>query len=305
MSKPSKTDDSGVAKVTLTPSGGAVKVSPRPRRSRRHCRASSSRLRGRRGERAAARPPGLADGLRHGDRHASKMQIKVSTNAAPAALLVGKPSQDKVTISNAGGGWSGTIQVRIYGPERTAAAIACTGTPVFRERSRRRGTALHDGGGDDQGARLVRVPGDRPGDASTIGLTTPCNSPSRAVPGRHEPGGRHHGELAERLPGTTITDTVKVTGLAGERRPSRPRSTAVRAARAIRCDGHAGLDGDGHRRRRRQVHDRAVTLRHARLLHLPRVDRRERHDRPGRRRRRAPTRRRRPLPRRAEGRRPR
>ena len=218
VSKPSKTDDSGVAKVTLTPSGGALKVS-----------ASSSAL-------PSTLPrvfvPTSAAAAANGQRlvlpasqtvsdtgtgTASKVQIKVSTNAAPAALVVGKPSQDKVTISNAGGGWSGTIQVRIYGPERTAAAIACTGTPVFQ------GTLSAKGNGTFTTTGVaIKAPGwyayqeTVPGDASTIGLTTPCNAPSERFRVDTQPAVVTTVSSQSVLPGATITDTVKVTGLNGE-----------------------------------------------------------------------------------------
>ena len=276
VSKPSKTDDSGVAKVTLTPSGGALKVS-----------ASSSAL-------PSTLPrvfvPTSAAAAANGQRlvlpasqtvsdsgtgTASKVQIKVSTNAAPAALLVGKPSQDKVTISNAGGGWSGTIQVRIYGPERTAAAIACTGTPVVQ------GTLSAKGNGTfTTTAVAIKAPGwyayqeTVPGDASTIGLTTPCNAPSerfrvdtqpavvttvssQSVAARHDDHGHGQGHGPERRVGDRH---------GGALRP-------VPDTRGDRLHGHPRLDGNDPGHRRRHVHDRGRHRADPRLLHLPRVDR--------------------------------
>ncbi len=218
VSKPSSTDGSGVAKVTLTPSGGALKVS-----------ASSSAL-------PSTLPrvfvPTSAAAAANGQRlvlpasqtvsdsgtgSASKVQIKVSTNAAPATLLVGKTSQDKVAISNAPSGWNGTIQVRIYGPARTPGAIACTGTPVSQ------GTLSAKGNGTfTTTAAVIKAPGwyayqeTVPGDASTTGLTTPCNAPSERFRVDTQPAVVTTVSSQSVLPGTTITDTVKVTGLNGE-----------------------------------------------------------------------------------------
>jgi LPXTG-site transpeptidase (sortase) family protein len=218
VSKPSQTDDSGVAKVTLTPSGGTLKVS-----------ASSSAL-------PSTLPrvfvPTSAAAAANGQRlvlpasqtvsdsatgSAAKTQIQVSTAAAPTSLLVGKTSQDKVTISNAGSTWSGTIQVRIYGPARTQGAIVCTGTPAAQ------GTLSAKGNGTfTTTAVVIKAPGwyayqeTVPGYASTIGLTTPCNAPSERFRVDTQPAVVTTVSSQSITPGTAITDTVKVTGLAGE-----------------------------------------------------------------------------------------
>ena len=81
-------------------------------------------------------------------------------------------------------------------------------------------------------------------------------------------------------PGAAITDTVKVTGLGGQHRDDPGRALrAVRRARPDHLRGRAGLDRDDRGHGRRRVRHGAGHARRARLLHLPRVDRRERHDR--------------------------
>ncbi len=218
VAKQAKTSDSGVANVTLTPSGGPVKLT-----------ASAASL-------ASTQPPvykptsaaAAANGQRlvlpdsqtvsNSDTGvASRTQIQASTVAVPTTLLVGKTSQDKVTISNAGSSWSGTIQVRIYGPARTAATITCTGTPAAQ------GTLPAKGNGTFTTAPVtIKAPGFYayqevvPGNASTLGLTTPCNAPSERFRVDTQPTVVTTVSSQSVIPGAAITDTVKVTGLAGE-----------------------------------------------------------------------------------------
>ena len=70
VTKPSTTDANGVATVTLTPSGGAYKVSATTTAAAVDAPAGlRSDLGGGRRERPAARAPGVADALRRGRRH--------------------------------------------------------------------------------------------------------------------------------------------------------------------------------------------------------------------------------------------
>jgi hypothetical protein len=218
VSKPSTTNDSGDARIALTPSGGTLRVS-----------ATTSQV-------ASTLPrvfrPTSAAAARNGQRLvlpaaqtiadtsavvATKTQIRVASTATPTTLLAGKSSQDKVTISNAGPGWSGTIQVRIYGPARTSDTIACTGTPVSE------GTLSAKGNGAFTTKPVtIRTPGWYvyqevvPGDAGTIGATTPCAAPAERFRVDTQPTVVTTVSSQSVAPGTAITDTVKVTGLEGE-----------------------------------------------------------------------------------------
>ncbi len=212
------TDASGLAKITLTPSGGTLKLSAStgtlPSTLPRVFKPTSA--------------PAAANGQRlvlpaaqtlsdSAGGSATKTQIQVSTTATPATLLVGKTSQDKITISNAGAGWSGTIQVQVYGPARTSDTIACTGAPAFQ------GTLAAKGNGTfTTTAFTLKLPGWYvyqevvPGDSGTLGLTTPCNAPTERFRVDTQPTVVTTVSSQTVTPGTAITDTVNVTGLAGE-----------------------------------------------------------------------------------------
>lgn len=217
-SKPSKTDDNGLAKVTLTPSGGTFKVSATtsslpstlPRVFKPTTPAAAAN-----GQRLVLPAGQTVSDSATGS--ASKTLIQVSTAATPTTLLVGKTSQDKVTISNAGASWSGTIQVHVYGPARTEGGIACTGTPAATATLSAKGNGTFT-----TPAITIKAPGyyayqeTVPGDAGTTGLTTPCNVPSERFRVDTQPAVVTTVSSQSVLPGTAITDTVKVTGLAGE-----------------------------------------------------------------------------------------
>ena len=148
---------------------------------------------------------------------ATKTQLAASTNAAPTVLLIGQKSQDKVTISSAGPTWNGTVQVRVYGPARTFATIDCTDTPAAQTTFTAKGTGTFT-----TPAVTLKQPGWYayqevfPGDAGTIGLTTPCNAPSERLRVETQPQVVTAVSSQSVAPGTQITDSVKVSGLAGE-----------------------------------------------------------------------------------------
>jgi hypothetical protein len=106
-----KTDGTGLAKVTLTPSGGTLKLSAStstlpstlPRVFKPTSPAAAAN-----GQRLALPASQTLSDSAGGS--ASKTQIQVSTTAAPATLLVGKTSQDKIAISNAGSNWNGAVR---------------------------------------------------------------------------------------------------------------------------------------------------------------------------------------------------
>jgi hypothetical protein len=217
VTKPSTTDASGVAKVTMTPSGGSYKVSATT------TQLPSTLPRVFKPTTAAAAPNGqrlvlpaaqtISDSA---GGTASKVQVRVVTNAAPTSLVVGKSSQDKVTISNASPDWSGTVQVRVYGPSRTE-GVTCTGTPVATTSFTAKGNGTFT-----SPAVTTKVPGyyayqeTIPGNAGTIGLTTPCNQPSERFRVDTLPTVATTVSAQTAAPGTGITDTVKVAGLNGE-----------------------------------------------------------------------------------------
>ncbi len=213
-----KTDANGVARLTVTPTGGSVKLgasagglpSTVPRvfvPTASGAAANCQRLVLPSAQTVADSSTGAA----------SKTQIQVSTTAIPTSLLLGQKSQDKITISNAGTGWSGTIQVNIYGPARTSDTITCTGTLAATGTLSVKGTGSFTTSG-----LIVSKPGWYvyqevvPGNAGTLGLTTPCNAPSERFRVDTQPKVVTTVSSQNVTPGAQITDSIKVTGLAGE-----------------------------------------------------------------------------------------
>lgn len=147
----------------------------------------------------------------------SKTQIQVSTVAVPPTLLAGGQSRDKVTISSAGTSWKGTIQIRVYGPARTTAAIACTGTPAAETT-----VAAAGNGVVTTPAVTLTQPGFYayqevvPGGSGAVGLTTPCDVASERVRVDTQPKVTSTVSAQTVAPDAQITDTIAVSGLDGE-----------------------------------------------------------------------------------------
>ena len=148
----------------------------------------------------------------------SKAQISVTSTADPAALVVGGQSSDKVTIAGALPSYRGKIAVRLYGPFRTVASVSCTTTPVAEGSF----TANGSGSFKTQAVTLSK-PGiyeyqeTAAGDENHIGFTTPCNLASERAVVRAQPT-LHTVVSAQTVApgGASITDSVTVSGLAGE-----------------------------------------------------------------------------------------
>jgi hypothetical protein len=213
------TGEDGVAKPSFTPSDakGGVRVT-----------ATTAQL-------AAGRPkiyvPARKDAARNGQRLATPVsaavtatasadvrpvQLAVTTTATPATLLAGQQSRDAVTIGGAYGGWRGKVEVRLYGPARSQAAISCAGPPLA--------TASYDTGAGPSMTPPLVPPG--PGwygyqlaIASTddvTGLTTPCGVPAETFKVEAQPAVATRVSSQTTFAGSAVTDTVDVTGLAGE-----------------------------------------------------------------------------------------
>ena len=166
----------------------------------------------------------------------------------------------------------------IYGPFRSAGQVVCSGEPAGRGTFRANGPGTYR----TEAVRLAK-PGVYayqevfPADGDHVGLTTPCNVPSERVRVEVQPRVTTVVSAQRAAPGASIFDRVRVTGLAGE-------SVTVRAALygpfaapdVIRCNtkavwtGTIAVAADG------EYQTEPVTLADSGLLHVPRVDRRER-----------------------------
>jgi hypothetical protein len=250
----SQTDANGVARLTVTPTGGPVKLgasagglpSTLPRVFAPTAGASAAN-----GQRLV-----LPSAQTVGDsatETATKAQIQAASKAAPTTLVVGGKSRDNVTISNASSGWSGTVQVRVYGPARTAAAISCAAAPAQQTAFTARGNGSYTTPplSPKQPGWYVYVEV-VPGNAGSTGLTTPCDAPSERFRVDTQPKVVTTVSSQSVAPGAQITDTVKVSGLAGETATVQASLYGPFASRAvIRCGatpawtGTIAAAGDG------------------------------------------------------------
>jgi sortase family protein len=241
-----KTDENGVARLTVTATGGPVTLS-----------ASASGL-------PSTLPhvyaPTVGAAVKNGQRLvlpsaqtvtssetgvASKTQIQATSTAAPTVLLVGRKSRDRITISKASPGWSGTVQVRIYGPAATADAVACTSTPAAQTTFTAKGNGTYT-----TPALTLKAPGWYvyqevvPGNAGSTGVTTPCAAPGERFRVETQPTVVTTVSSQSVVPGAQITDTVKVAGLAGETATVQAFLYGPFATRAvIRCAGTPAWTG--------------------------------------------------------------
>jgi hypothetical protein len=140
----------------------------------------------------------------------------VTTTATPATLLAGLISRDSVTIGGAYGGWRGQVEVRLFGPFRSQAAISCAGAPLAA-------TTYTTGAGPSMTPQLaVAAPGwyayqlQIASTDDVVGLTTPCGVPAETFKVEVQPAAVTHVSSQTTLAGSAVTDTVDVTGLAGE-----------------------------------------------------------------------------------------
>ncbi len=143
-------------------------------------------------------------------------QLNVTTAATPSTMLAGERNRDKVTIGGAYHGWRGTVEVRLYGPFRSQAAISCVGAATAT-------TSYEAGGGPSLTPAIAPAAPGWYGYQLTIagtidvdGLTTPCGVPEESFKVEVRPDVGTQVNVQRALPGDAITDTVVVGGLAGE-----------------------------------------------------------------------------------------
>jgi hypothetical protein len=175
----------------------------------------------------------------------SKAQLSLTTRAVPAEIAVGGQSADRVVLSNALPSYRGRIALRLYGPFRTADAISCAGEPFWSA-----SFAVEGSGSYTTSAVVLTRPGiyqyqeTAPPDANHIGFTSPCDAASERVRVQVRPALRTVVSAQTASSGTAITDTVTVSGLAGEHVTIRAALFGPFPARdAIRCTGTPAWTG--------------------------------------------------------------
>jgi sortase family protein len=152
-----------------------------------------------------------------GSSTGSKAQVSLTTAAAPADLDVGGQSVDNVTIGGALPSYNARIAVRVYGPFRSAAEIGCAGTP-FSEGS----FAANGSGSYKTPSVTLTKPGlyqyqeVAPADENHLGFTTPCTAPAERVRVSARPTLHTAASSQPATTGATVSDSITVSGLAGE-----------------------------------------------------------------------------------------
>jgi hypothetical protein len=146
---------------------------------------------------------------------------------------------DKVTVSGALPSYRGRIAIRLFGPFRTVDTISCAGEPYWSA-----SFAVEGPGSYATPAVALALPGIyqyqeiAPADANHVGFTTPCNAPSERVRVRAGPALHTVVSAQTASPGTAITDTITVSGLAGEHVDVTASLFGPFPARdAVRCTG--------------------------------------------------------------------
>lgn len=152
-----------------------------------------------------------------GSSGVAKSKLDVSSVAQPAEVVAGGPSTDKVTIAGADKSYKVTVKAKLFGPFRSRTRIACEGKPVWQ------GTWRTAGSGTTTTKPVkLALPGwyvyqhDLPSDANHEGVLTPCSDLKERVKVVAAPKVTTVVSQQTVAPDTELTDTVKVTGLAGE-----------------------------------------------------------------------------------------
>ncbi len=168
----------------------------------------------------------------------SKATVSISTTAFPAKVLVGQANRDRVRVSGLPAGRKTTITSLIHGPFRTKAEIRCDATPASTSTF----TVSKSGTVGTPVARMAK-PGWYTyqlviaGDEDFAPVTTPCGVPAETFLVQRQPKVTTAVSSLLTRPGTAITDSIVVEGLADERATVKASLFGPFATReAIRCD---------------------------------------------------------------------
>ncbi len=144
------------------------------------------------------------------------VQVAVTTKATPDTIVAGGETTDAVTITGPGEDWRAQVEVRLFGPVRTQDALGCQGNPIA--------TATYEAKAGETTTPPLKV--DRPGlyayqlvipsSAGVVGTTTACPDPAEVVRVQAQPKVVTQASQNVAEPGASLTDTVDVSGLAGE-----------------------------------------------------------------------------------------
>ena len=174
----------------------------------------------------------------------SLAQPTISSQATPATVSTGASDNDALTIAGLPSGYQTNVQVAAYGPAASQSAITCTGTPAA--------SVTYTAGNGQSNAPAVTPtqPGwygyqvTIPGSSTVAATTSPCAPASESFEVTVAPTVHTQVSSAAAAPGTSLSDTVIVSGLQGQ-------SATVNAnlygpyptAAAINCQGTPAWTG--------------------------------------------------------------
>ena len=149
----------------------------------------------------------------HAASTASLADLTVSTSATPASLILGQTDSDAVTLAGAPAGDQPTVQIALYGPAASAAAVSCTGTAAVQAtfaaaNGVTHAPALTPPAPGYYGYQLTIAP-----TARTAGVVTPCAASGETISVFAQPTVHTVVSAASLSPGAALSDTVSVTGL--------------------------------------------------------------------------------------------
>ena len=176
----------------------------------------------------------------------------VSTQISSTATSPGSSVNDRITIGGLGS-LAATVQVELWGPYDSVAAMSCSGTPVSTTTFTANGDGVHDSESvtvDQAGYYTYRV--SIGGTEGSPAVTSRCGEPSETTFSKPDRAVTTMASDEAVRPGATIRDTVKVTGLGKTPATVQLKLYGPFASRtAVRCTGtpvwtgRIAVKGDG------------------------------------------------------------
>lgn len=163
---------------------------------------------------------------------------QVSTQVSSRTTSPGSSISDQITISGLGG-LAAPVQVELWGPYESVAAISCSGTPASTQTFTTTGDGVHTSEPvvvEQAGYYTYRV--SIGGTEGSSAAAAPCGEPSETTFSKPGPAVTTLASAEAVTPGGTIVDNVKVTGLGKTPATVQLRLYGPFASRtAVRCTG--------------------------------------------------------------------
>lgn len=174
----------------------------------------------------------------------SLVKPTISSQAAPATLAVGATDTDHVTLAGLPSGAQTNVQVNLYGPAASQSAISCSGSPAA--------TVSYTAGNGQSTAPPVTPAGPGwygyqvsvPASDTVAATTSACAPTSESFEVTTTPQVHTQISAASLAPGSSLYDTVVVSGLYGQSATVSARLYGpYPTAAAINCQGNPTWTG--------------------------------------------------------------